>query len=38
MAALQAGLGSPEGAKAGGDLPNFSTGGADLVMFEDAGV
>ena len=36
MAALQAGLGSPEGAAAGGDVANFSTGGADLLMFEDA--
>ena len=36
MAALQAGLGSPEGAAAGGDVANFATGGADLLMFEDA--
>jgi len=36
VAALQAGLGSPEGAAAGGDVANFATGGADLLMFEDA--
>ena len=35
MAALQAGLGSPEGAAAAGDLPNFATGGVDLYMFDD---
>jgi uncharacterized protein (TIGR02118 family) len=35
MAALQAGLGSPEGAAAGGDVANFATGGADLLMFDD---
>jgi uncharacterized protein (TIGR02118 family) len=32
---LQAGLGSPEGAAAAGDLPNFATGGADLLIFDD---
>lgn len=31
---LQAGLGSPEGQAAAGDLANFATGGADLLMFE----
>jgi uncharacterized protein (TIGR02118 family) len=36
MAAIQAGLGSPEGAAAAGDVPNFASGGADLYMFEDA--
>ncbi len=36
LAALQAGLGSPEGAAAAGDLPNFASGGADLYMFDDA--
>ncbi len=36
LAALQAGLGSPEGAAAAGDLANFASGGADLLMFDDA--
>ena len=36
MAAIQAGLGSPEGAAAAGDLPNFASGGVDLYMFDDA--
>jgi uncharacterized protein (TIGR02118 family) len=36
MAALQSGLGSPEGAAAAGDLRNFASGGADLYVFEDA--
>ena len=36
MAALQAGLGSPEGGAAAGDLPNFASGGVDLLMFDDA--
>lgn len=35
MADVQAGLSSPEGAAAAGDLPNFATGGADLFMFDD---
>jgi uncharacterized protein (TIGR02118 family) len=35
MAALQAALGSPEGAAAGADVANFASGGADLLMFED---
>lgn len=35
LAALQAALGSPEGAAAAGDLPNFASGGATLLMFED---
>lgn len=34
MADLQAGLGSPEGQAAAGDLANFATGGADLLMFD----
>jgi uncharacterized protein (TIGR02118 family) len=34
MAALQAGLGSAEGQAAAGDLPNFASGGADLLMFD----
>ena len=36
LAALQAGLGSPEGAAAAGDLANFAGAGVDLYMFEDA--
>ena len=36
LAALQSGLGSPEGAAAAGDVPNFASGGADLFMFDDA--
>jgi uncharacterized protein (TIGR02118 family) len=38
LADLQAGLGSPQGAAAAGDVPNFATGGADLLIFEDAEV
>jgi uncharacterized protein (TIGR02118 family) len=38
MADLQKGLGSAEGGAAAGDLPNFATGGADLLIFEDAAV
>lgn len=34
MAALQGGLGSPEGQTAAGDLANFATGGADLYLFD----
>jgi uncharacterized protein (TIGR02118 family) len=34
--AIKAGLGSPEGQAAGGDLANFADGGADLYMFETA--
>lgn len=34
MEALGAALGSPEGAAAAGDLDNFASGGADLLMFE----
>ena len=34
MAALQAGLGSPEGQAAAGDLANFASGGVDLMMFD----
>jgi uncharacterized protein (TIGR02118 family) len=36
LAAIQAGLGSPEGAAAAGDLPNFAGAGVDLYMFEDS--
>ena len=32
--ALQAGMGSPEGQAAAGDLPNFATGGATLMIVE----
>ena len=38
LADLQAGLGSAEGAAAAGDVPNFATGGAELLIFEDATV
>ena len=38
MADLQKALGSAEGAAAAGDLPNFASGGADLLMFEDGAV
>ena len=34
LAALQSALGSPEGKAAAGDLANFASGGADLLMFE----
>ena len=33
-AAIQAGLGSPEGQAAAGDLPKFASGGADLILFD----
>ncbi len=36
LAAIQAGMGSPEGAAAAGDLPNFASGGVDIYMFDDA--
>jgi uncharacterized protein (TIGR02118 family) len=32
--AIAAGFGSPEGKAAAGDLANFASGGADLLMFE----
>ena len=38
MADLQAGLGSPEGQAAAGDVPNFAGAGADLLMFETKAV
>ena len=38
LAAIQAGLGSPEGAAAAGDLANFAGAGVDLYMFDDAAV
>jgi uncharacterized protein (TIGR02118 family) len=31
---IQAGLASPQGQAAGGDLPNFATGGVELHFFE----
>jgi len=34
MAALQQALGSPQGQAAAGDLGNFATGGAELLMFD----
>ena len=34
MAALQAALGGPEGQAAAGDLPNFATGGVDLMFYD----
>jgi uncharacterized protein (TIGR02118 family) len=34
MAALQQGLGSPEGKAAAGDLANFAQAGVDLLMFD----
>jgi uncharacterized protein (TIGR02118 family) len=34
MAAIQSGLASPEGQAAAGDVPNFATGGADMLMFD----
>jgi uncharacterized protein (TIGR02118 family) len=38
IAALQAALGSAEGRAAGADVGNFATGGADMIMFDDAEV
>lgn len=34
MAAVQSGLSSPEGQAAAGDIGNFATGGADILMFD----
>lgn len=34
LAALQAGLGSPEGQAAADDIANFADGGADLFFFD----
>ena len=34
VAAIQAGIASPDGQAAVGDLQNFATGGADIFMFE----
>ena len=35
VADIHAGLASPEGAAAAGDLPNFASGGVDLYIFDD---
>ena len=32
--ALKAGMGSPEGGAAGGDLPNFADGGVELYLMD----
>jgi len=34
MAAVQAAFGSPEGQAAAGDLPNFASGGADIIFYD----
>jgi len=34
LAAIQAGLGSPEGKDTGADLANFAQAGVDLLMFD----
>ena len=34
LAAIQAGLGSPEGQATAGDLANFAQAGVDLLMFD----
>jgi uncharacterized protein (TIGR02118 family) len=34
LAAIQSAFASPEGQAAGGDLANFATGGADMLMFD----
>jgi len=34
LAAIQAALGSPEGAKTAGDLANFAQAGVELLMFD----
>jgi uncharacterized protein (TIGR02118 family) len=34
LAAVKAGLGSPEGKAAGADVATFATGGADMIMFD----
>ncbi len=38
MDAIQAALGSPEGAKTVADVPNFATGGVSLLMYETSAV
>ena len=34
LAAIQSAFASPEGQAAGADVPNFATGGAELLMFD----
>jgi uncharacterized protein (TIGR02118 family) len=34
IAAIQSAFGSPEGQATAGDLPNFATGGADIVFYD----
>jgi uncharacterized protein (TIGR02118 family) len=34
LAAVKAGMGSPEGKAAGADVAKFATGGADMIMFD----
>ncbi len=34
LAAIQSAFATPEGQAAAGDLPNFATGGVDLLMFD----
>lgn len=34
LAAMEAGLASPEGRAAAGDIPNFADGGAELLFFD----
>jgi hypothetical protein len=34
MAAVQAAFGSPEGQATAGDLPNFASGGADIMFYD----
>ena len=34
MAAVQAAFASPEGQAAAGDLPNFASGGADIIFYD----
>ena len=38
MAAIQAGLGSPEGQAAAGDLANFAQAGVELIFFDSKDV
>jgi uncharacterized protein (TIGR02118 family) len=38
MAAIQSAFASPEGQAAGADIPNFATGGADMVFFDSGEV
>ncbi len=38
LAAIQSAFATPEGQAAAGDLPNFATGGVDLLMFDSRDV